>query len=95
MKYFTFTICFLIAIIIISAPLGADTVILKSGSSLTGEILADRQSQIVIDIGAAVIVLEKDQIYPLISNANSCGYMNIFSASKLFKPKYWTFASYR
>ena len=62
MKYPNLIMYVLLGLTLISASLGAETILLKSGSSLTGHILADRESQLIIDIGAAVVVIEKDKI---------------------------------
>lgn len=43
-------------------PLGADTILLKSGASVTGDILADKDTHVVVDIGFTAIVIEKDKI---------------------------------
>jgi serine protease Do len=40
----------------------ADTVVLKEGQRLTGEILSEKETQIVIDVGAAVLVIPKEKI---------------------------------
>jgi serine protease Do len=40
----------------------ADTVVLKEGQSLTGDILAERETQLIIDVGAAVLSIPKEKI---------------------------------
>jgi serine protease Do len=40
----------------------ADTVVLKEGQSLTGDILAERETQLIIDVGAAVLTIPKEKI---------------------------------
>jgi serine protease Do len=40
----------------------ADTVVLKEGQSLTGNILAERETQLIIDVGAAVLSIPKEKI---------------------------------
>jgi serine protease Do len=40
----------------------ADTITLQDGSSVTGTVLADKETQIVVDIGVTVIVIPKDKI---------------------------------
>jgi len=40
----------------------ADTVILKGGQTLTGEILADKHSQLIVDIGVALLKINKEDI---------------------------------
>lgn len=57
-------ICFLLSVIFFcTAPcLWADKVVLKQGQTLTGDILADRQTQIILDIGVQVLTIPKDKI---------------------------------
>ncbi|MBN1392351.1 MAG: trypsin-like peptidase domain-containing protein [Sedimentisphaerales bacterium] len=40
----------------------ADTIVLKEGQRLTGEILSEKEAQIVIDVGAAVLAIPKEKI---------------------------------
>jgi serine protease Do len=40
----------------------ADTVVLKEGQSLTGNILAEKENQLIIDVGAAVLIIPKEKI---------------------------------
>jgi len=40
----------------------ADTIVLKEGQSLTGDILAERETQLIVDIGAAVLTIPKEKI---------------------------------
>lgn len=40
----------------------ADTVVLKEGQSLTGSILAEKENQLIIDVGAAVLSIPKEKI---------------------------------
>jgi serine protease Do len=40
----------------------ADTVLLRQGQKLIGEILAERQDQLIIDIGVTVLTIDKDKI---------------------------------
>jgi serine protease Do len=40
----------------------ADTVVLKEGQSLTGNILAEKENQLIIDVGAAVLSIPKEKI---------------------------------
>jgi serine protease Do len=40
----------------------ADTVVLKEGQRLTGNILAEKENQLVIDVGAAVLTIPKEKI---------------------------------
>jgi serine protease Do len=44
------------------AVCGADTIILKKGQSLTGDILAEKENQLIVDIGVTVITIPKDKI---------------------------------
>jgi serine protease Do len=40
----------------------ADTIILQDGSSVTGKVLADKEKELVVDIGVTVLVIPKDKI---------------------------------
>jgi len=40
----------------------ADTVILKDGASITGTILAEKQTQLIIDIGVTVLTIPREKI---------------------------------
>ena len=40
----------------------ADMVVLKQGQTLTGEILAEKQSQIYIDIGVTILAVPREKI---------------------------------
>jgi serine protease Do len=55
----------------------ADTIVLKEGQSLTGNILAEKENQLIIDVGVAVVTIPKDKIleyqYSSILDANNIG----------------------
>ncbi len=56
-------LCAVAMLVLCSCALsGADTVVLKEGQSLTGNILAEKESQLVIDVGAAVLTIPKEKI---------------------------------
>jgi len=40
----------------------ADTIILKEGQSLTGDILAEKDTQLIVDIGVTVLTIPKEKI---------------------------------
>ena len=40
----------------------ADTIVLKEGQSLTGNILAEKDTQLIVDIGVAVLTIPKENI---------------------------------
>src|SRR4030042_477235 len=40
----------------------ADKVVLKEGQSLTGNILAEKENQLIIDVGAALLTIPKEKI---------------------------------
>jgi len=40
----------------------ADTIVLKEGQKLTGDILAEKETQLIVDIGAAVLTIPKEKI---------------------------------
>jgi len=54
-------ICFLV-FLCVCALCSADTVVLKEGQSLTGRILAEKKTQLIVDIGAAVVTIPKEDI---------------------------------
>ena len=59
MRYFCLlssTLCLLFSVCT------ADTIILQDGSSVTGKVLADKETQLVVDIGVTVLVIPKDKI---------------------------------
>lgn len=47
---------------IFTHPTLADTLILQDGSSVTGTVLADKEKEVVVDIGVTVLVIPKDKI---------------------------------
>jgi serine protease Do len=56
----SFVFCLLSSVL---CPLSsADTITLQDGSSVTGTVLADKETQLVVDIGITVIVIPKDKI---------------------------------
>jgi serine protease Do len=55
--------CFLVLLLVcFCAVCRADTIILKKGQSLTGDILAEKENQLIVDIGVTVITIPKDKI---------------------------------
>ena len=55
----------LVFLLLASCPLlclAADTVILKQGQTITGDILAEKQNKIIIDIGLTVLDIPKQEI---------------------------------
>ena len=59
MKKTIFTVFFTLLVVL---PLNADTVLLKSGASVTGDILTEKDTHLVIDLGHTVLVIDKDKI---------------------------------
>jgi serine protease Do len=55
---------YLFALIILFywAICSADTVLLKQGQTLTGEILAEKQDLLILDIGISILTIPKDKI---------------------------------
>lgn len=51
----------------------ADTVVLKEGQKLTGEILSDNEKQAVIDIGVTVLAIPKEKILELQYDTQQAG----------------------
>ena len=58
-------ICFTLSVflfLLCPLPLYADKVVLKQGQILTGDILSERPTQIILDIGVEVLIIPKDKI---------------------------------
>ena len=60
MKRFAF--CFLAIVNATFVGGHAEVIQLKGGASVRGQILADKESQVVVDIGVEVLVIDKEQI---------------------------------
>jgi serine protease Do len=55
--------CFCVLLLLCHCTLcWADTIILKEGQSLTGDILAERENQLIVDIGVTVLTIPKEKI---------------------------------
>ncbi|MFZ0033410.1 MAG: trypsin-like peptidase domain-containing protein [Sedimentisphaerales bacterium] len=55
--------CLCVLLLLCSCALcRADTIILKEGQSLTGDILAERENQLIVDIGVTILTIPKDKI---------------------------------
>jgi serine protease Do len=63
----------MLGIMSFSGLLSADTIILKGGSSITGKILAEKETQLVVDIGIEVLVIDRDKIISIKSDEVSEG----------------------
>jgi serine protease Do len=65
----------IVAILCCCAFSWADVIVLKEGQSLTGNILAEKENQLIIDIGVAVVTIPKEKIleyqYTSILEANN------------------------
>ncbi len=55
-------ICFVLLAFFCVPCLWADKVVLKQGQILTGDILSERPTQIIFDIGVQVLIIPKDKI---------------------------------
>jgi serine protease Do len=56
-------ICLLSSVFcLLSSVCLADTIILQDGSAVIGTVLADKETQLVVDIGITVLVIPKDKI---------------------------------
>ncbi len=49
-------------VLLICGLCSADTIVLKEGQKITGDILAEKETQLIIDIGAAVLTIPKENI---------------------------------
>ena len=55
--------CFcLVVLLCVCALCRADTIVLKQGQTLTGDILAERESILIVDIGVSVLTIPKEEI---------------------------------
>lgn len=59
---FGFTTVFAISSFCLVGDIFADTITLKQGQSLTGDILAEKDTQLIVDIGVTVLTIPKDKI---------------------------------
>lgn len=68
MKFFyierisVFLLFSLLLCVLFAAGSFADKVVLKKGQTLTGDILAEKQSELIMDVGVDVLVIPKDKI---------------------------------
>jgi len=60
-SHWYFCLCALV-LLCSCALCGADTIVLKEGQTITGDILAEKQTQIYVDIGVTVLTIPKDKI---------------------------------
>jgi serine protease Do len=67
MRLSMFLIGGLLAPLLAATASGMSTVKLKNGSSLQGEILADRADRVVVDLGFSVITVPRDEIEKVIA----------------------------
>ena len=57
-----FTTCVLMTCLFTCSFCLADTIILKEGQRLTGDILAEKETLLIVDIGVAVLTIQKESI---------------------------------
>ena len=62
MKAYGTVISFFLAVLAICGFCLADTIVLKEGQSLTGDILADKDTLLYVDIGVTVLSIPKEDI---------------------------------
>lgn len=55
---------------LLSSVCTADTIVLQDGSAVTGTVLADKETEVVVDIGVTVLVIPKDKIVEQTSDAD-------------------------
>jgi serine protease Do len=82
-QFFTLCFCFLALFATISI---ADTITLQDGSSVTGTVLADKETQLVVDIGVTVLVIPKDKIVEWNATAQETNTLVITSAAEFNQP---------
>ena len=61
----------LLAIILITTISGADMIYLKNGGKLTGKVVKDNGSVVIIDIGGGTVVQNKADIVRIKTDANA------------------------
>jgi serine protease Do len=62
MKFQVITILIFLFVLRICGPCLADTIVLKQGQTLTGDILAEKETAIYVDIGVTVLSIPKEDI---------------------------------
>ncbi len=53
---------FILIFLFVCGLCAADTVVLKEGQTLTGDILAERNDELIVDIGVSVLTIRKEKI---------------------------------
>jgi len=56
-RVFVLAVC-----VLLSGLCSADTVVLKQGQTITGDILAEKESQLIVDIGITVLTIPRDKV---------------------------------
>jgi len=59
----------LFVIILLCIHAYSDTIVLKSGNEISGSILADKQNQLIVDVGYTVLIIPKDRIVEVLKDA--------------------------
>jgi serine protease Do len=62
MKLYGVVISAFLIVSFICSLCSADTIVLKQGQSLTGDILAEKETQLIVDIGVTVLTIPKEKI---------------------------------
>ena len=62
MKFCSDVISIFLLVLLIYGLCPADTIVLKQGQSLTGEILAEKDTMLYVDIGVTVLTIPKEKI---------------------------------
>jgi len=62
MKFYGAAISAFLIVSFVCGLCSADTIVLKEGQSLTGEILAEKEGQLIVDIGVTVLTIPKEKI---------------------------------
>lgn len=94
MKIRTYIALAVLTAIILSSLTFADKIVLKQGQIITGDILAEKDAQLIVDIGITVLTIPKDKIlefdyaegYTIDTvDANIIQPESIFDATKLYR----------
>ncbi len=54
--------CVILLVLCLTSALHADTVVLREGQTITGQILLEKENQLYVDIGITVLVIPKEKI---------------------------------
>ncbi|GAG38357.1 unnamed protein product, partial [marine sediment metagenome] len=53
---------FILFFLFVCGLCAGDTIVLKEGQTLTGDILAEKSDELIVDIGVSVLTIKKEKI---------------------------------